>query len=480
MDFLEFVLKVKRVAQVSLHRYVVRLTFTENLSQYRKGGLKMPLNVRRLFASLFLVVLSFIIVNAQTTTAPTSGEIMRGRISKAKALIAVKNYNAAIYEMENIRRETNDQTVHGVLNVLLMNCYLEQGDYKRAQDFLATLFNDIKLNKPNAASNYYAAAGQVIKGARNQSDRYKALGLMVSDRNLAPEAATDLEKMRETLEKVVEQSKVLGKDTKQTSNASVLLEETSNARSILARDDYDAQRWKNEVADSREMLANSRSTVLNATNEAMPETSNVSQTLIASNTPTNVPTNTLPVPSTTNVPTKTEETVPSFQPVKETKPDLTAKTEQPVVKEPVKETPKKEEPKKVEETPNNTASNENPNQPKRERRVVKPDENKDTSVKTENADANSPLNVGSLLEFAVQRTNPTYPPTARTMRQTGVVRLEVVVDEEGKVSLVQNLTGPALLQSAAKDAVKKWKFKPFLRDGQPVKATGFLSFNFNL
>ncbi|HVE57224.1 MAG TPA: TonB family protein [Pyrinomonadaceae bacterium] len=438
----------------------------------------MPLNVRRLFASLFLVVLSFFIINAQTTTAPTSGEIMRGRISKAKALIAVKNYNAAIYEMENIRRETNDQTVHGVLNVLLMNCYLEQGDYKRAQDFLGTLFNDIKANKPNAAANYYAAAGQVIKGARNQSDRYKALGLMVSDRNLPPEAATDLEKMRETLEKVVEQSKVLGKDTKQTSNASVLLEETSNARSLLARDDYDAQRWKNEVADSREMLANSRSTVLNATNEAMPETSNVSQTLIASNTPTN----TLPVPGVTPATTKTEETVPTFQPVKETKPnaDLTAKIEKPVVNEPVKETPKKEEPKKTDETPNNIVPTESLNQPKRERRIVKPDENKDTTIKTETADANSPLSVGSLLEYAVQRTNPVYPPTARTLRQTGVVRLEVVVDEEGKVSTVQNLTGPALLQGAAKDAVKKWKFKPFLRDGQPVKATGFLSFNFNL
>ena len=145
----------------------------------------MPLNVRRLFASFFLVVFSFIIINAQT--APTSGDIMRGRISKAKAFIAVKNYNAAIYELENLRRETNDQTVHGVSNVLLMNCYLEQGDYKRAQDFLATLYNDIKLNKPNAAQNYYAAAGQVIRGARNQSDRYKALGLTVSDRNLPPE-----------------------------------------------------------------------------------------------------------------------------------------------------------------------------------------------------------------------------------------------------------------------------------------------------
>ena len=105
----------------------------------------MPLNVKRFLASIFLVVFSFTILNAQT--APTSGEVMRGRISKAKAFIAVKNYNAAIYELENIRRETSDQTVHGVLNVLLVNCYLEQGDYKRAQDFLATLFNDIKANK---------------------------------------------------------------------------------------------------------------------------------------------------------------------------------------------------------------------------------------------------------------------------------------------------------------------------------------------
>jgi len=451
----------------------------------------MPLNVRRLFASFFLVVFSFIIINAQT--APTSGDVMRGRISKAKAFIAVKNFNAAIYELENIRRETNDQTVHGVSNVLLMNCYLEQGDYKRAQDFLATLFNDIKANKPNAAANYYAAAGQVIKGARNQSERYKALGLMVSDRNLPVEAATDLEKMRETLEKVVEQSRTLSKDAKQTSNASMLLEETSGARSLLARDDYDAQRWKNEVADSREMLANSRSKILNATNEAMPETSNVSNTQVASTTPTN----TLPLPNSTTsnnntTPiTKTPETVPAFQPVRETKtnPDLTAKVDKPIVNEPVKETPKPaEEVKKTDDTPktvpDSTVAN-NQVQPKRDRLVSKSEENKETKkeeteVKTATVDPATPLSVGSLLEFAVQKTNPIYPAMAKNMRQTGVVRLEVVVDEDGKVAAVQNLSGPALLQGAAKDAVKKWKFKPFVRDGQPVKATGFLSFNFNL
>ncbi|HEY0457540.1 MAG TPA: TonB family protein [Pyrinomonadaceae bacterium] len=464
----------------------------------------MPLNVRRLFASFFLVVFSFIIVNAQQpqqmqpqkTIPPTSGDVMRGRISKAKAFIAVKNYNAAIYELENIRRETNDQTVYGVLNVLLVNCYLEQGDYKRAQDFVATLFSDIKSNKPNAAANYYAAAGQVIKGARNQSERYKALGLMVSDRNLSPEALKDLENMRETLEKIIEQSKTLGADKKQTSNAAVLLEETSNVRSLLARDDYDAKRWKDEVADSREMLANSRSTVLNAVGDTMPETPTVSSTQIASNNPTN----TLPVPTTattanTTTTAKNESIVPGFQPVKETKinPDLTAKIDKPVQSETVKETPKStEEIKKTDETtktvPDASVTTANTtNQPKRERLVNKQDENKDadavkkeeTTAKTD-AVATSPLQVGSLIEFAVQKTNPVYPATAKSLRQTGIVRVEVVIDEEGKVAAVQNLSGPALLQTAAKDAVKKWKFKPFLRDGQPVKATGYLSFNFNL
>jgi TonB family protein len=448
----------------------------------------MPLNVRRLFASFFLVVFSFIITNAQV--APTSGDVMRGRISKAKAFIAVKNYNAAIFELENIRRETSDQTVHGVLNVLLMNCYLEQGDYKRAQDFLATMFNDIKLNKPNAAANYYAVAGQVVKGARNQAERYRSLGLMVSDRALTPEALADLEKMRETLEKVVEQSRTLGKDTKQAASAMALLEETTNARSTLARDDYDAKRWKEEAADSRELLANSRSTILNATNEALPETPVVSNNTLAVNT---TPTNTLPVPgnTTTNTPTTTtntpvnnkpEETQTTFQPVSEnrTNTTLTAKTETQTPNQPVVQ--KTEEQTKP--VPENTVA-ATQNQPQRSRLVGKSEDNKDAKTednkaKAETTDPSAPLNVGSLIEFAVQKTNPIYPPTARTLRQTGVVRLEVLVDEQGKVTAVQNMSGPTLLQTAAKDAVRKWKFKPFTRDGQPVKATGYLSFNFNL
>ena len=37
-----------------------------------------------------------------------------------------------------------------------------------------------------------------------------------------------------------------------------------------------------------------------------------------------------------------------------------------------------------------------------------------------------------------------------------------------------------MLQAAAKDAIRKWEFKPFVRGGQPVKAIGFVNFNFSL
>ena len=90
------------------------------------------------------------------------------------------------------------------------------------------------------------------------------------------------------------------------------------------------------------------------------------------------------------------------------------------------------------------------------------------------------MTVGSLLEFATKRVNPVYPPQARTMRMSGVVKVEVTVDENGKVTEVQNTNGPGLLQRSAVEAVKKWQFKPFMRNGQPTKATGFVNFNFTL
>lgn len=446
----------------------------------------MPLNVRRIFASIFLVGFGFIFtysqttaVNTQTASAPTAAEVMRERISKAKAYIVVKNYNAAIYELENIRRETSDANIHAMLNVLLMHSYLEQADYKRAQTLLGELYKDLKANKSNAMTNYYSVAGQIVKGAKNQLERYRSIGLSVADRNLPLEALVDIEKMRETLETVVEQTKTLSTDKKQTVNALPILEEATNARVALAKDDYDANRWKQSVTDAREMLINSSSTITNAVDGTTETTAQNTVTADATN-----------IPTAAN--TKPPEIAPTFQPVTTPKTnqiptsDTTTKSD----KTAEKSVEKPEASKQTETVATNDSNQptgerpvENLPETKNEKDTAKQETKTEPSPNTAQAEtpkSESPMAVGSLIEYATKRVNPVYPSAARNIRMTGTVRIDVLVDEDGKVVEVQNTNGPSMLQRAALDAIRKWQFKPFIRDGQPVKAAGFVSFNFSL
>ena len=452
----------------------------------------MPLNVRRFYTSFLVIVLFSIAAIAQT-----SADVMRERVAKAKAFIAVKNYNAAIYELENIRRETKEPAVNSVVNVLLMNSYLEQSDYKRAQDFLKEL-SDTK--KPNNLANYFVVAAQVVKEARSQLERYKALGLSVSDRNLPLEAINDVEKMRETLELVVAQSKVLGNDKTKTSDAMALLEEATNARSGVARDDFDASRWKNEISDAREQLANSRSVVVNAVDGTTTSAANTNA-VAQNNTPNiNLTSSNIPVAVKPNEPDAIPSPLPnasidnskttpvtngnSIKDYSKPQTETAAKAENPPTGAPKEAAKKPDEVSKI--SPINSSV-----QAKITNVETQPNENKTNlnESKTEpqavsnNADlskTNAPIAVGSLIDYVTQKVNPVYPAAAKTVRMSGVVKVDVIVDEDGKVAEVEKTSGPAMLQRAAADAIKKWKFKPFVRDGQPTKATGYVSFNFNL
>jgi protein TonB len=82
------------------------------------------------------------------------------------------------------------------------------------------------------------------------------------------------------------------------------------------------------------------------------------------------------------------------------------------------------------------------------------------------------------LDKAARKVAPSYPSAAKAARVTGVVRVEIVVDENGKVVEAKSNIGPALLRSAAIDAAKRWTFKPSTVDGQAVRMTGYLNFNF--
>ncbi len=58
------------------------------------------------------------------------------------------------------------------------------------------------------------------------------------------------------------------------------------------------------------------------------------------------------------------------------------------------------------------------------------------------------------------RVSPIYPEIAKRMRIAGAVRLEAIVDAQGKVTDVKTISGNHMLAVAAEDAVRQWRFVP--------------------
>ena len=91
-----------------------------------------------------------------------------------------------------------------------------------------------------------------------------------------------------------------------------------------------------------------------------------------------------------------------------------------------------------------------------------------------------PVSGGVLNGIALALPPPSYPDTARRMRQAGLVQVEVVVDENGKVISARALSGPSTLRDVAVEAAYRARFSPTKLSGQPVKVTGQINYNFTL
>jgi TonB family protein len=91
-----------------------------------------------------------------------------------------------------------------------------------------------------------------------------------------------------------------------------------------------------------------------------------------------------------------------------------------------------------------------------------------------------PISGGVLNGIALALPPPSYPDTARRMRQSGMVQVEVVVDENGKVISARALSGPGTLRDVAVEAAYRARFSPTKLSGQPVKVTGQINYNFTL
>jgi TonB family protein len=80
----------------------------------------------------------------------------------------------------------------------------------------------------------------------------------------------------------------------------------------------------------------------------------------------------------------------------------------------------------------------------------------------------------------VKRVNPDYSKDLRRQRVQGTVTMDVVINQNGDVSAVSPVSGPPALVRIAADAVKQWKYKPFLVNGQPVSVETEVVLNFTL
>jgi len=91
-----------------------------------------------------------------------------------------------------------------------------------------------------------------------------------------------------------------------------------------------------------------------------------------------------------------------------------------------------------------------------------------------------PVSGGVLNGTALSLPAPFYPETAKRMRSSGVVTVDVVLDETGKVISATASSGPVMLREAATQAALKARFSPTKLSGQPVKVSGVINYKFAL
>jgi TonB family protein len=80
----------------------------------------------------------------------------------------------------------------------------------------------------------------------------------------------------------------------------------------------------------------------------------------------------------------------------------------------------------------------------------------------------------------IKKIAPMYPATALKLRKQGAVGLLATVSETGTITKIKVLSGDSLLAKAAVDAVRQWKYRPFLLNAEPVEIETQITINFKL
>ena len=79
-----------------------------------------------------------------------------------------------------------------------------------------------------------------------------------------------------------------------------------------------------------------------------------------------------------------------------------------------------------------------------------------------------------------RKINPVYPALAQSARVQGVVILEALIDEQGRVASTRVLRSIPLLDQAAIDAVRQWEYTPTMLNGAPTPIIMTVTVQFKL
>ncbi len=90
------------------------------------------------------------------------------------------------------------------------------------------------------------------------------------------------------------------------------------------------------------------------------------------------------------------------------------------------------------------------------------------------------VSAGVTQGLVLKKVNPVYPPIARAARISGSVVLQAEISKNGDIQNLHAISGPPMLIPAAIDAVRQWKYKPYILNGEPVEVDTQITVIFSL
>jgi protein TonB len=80
----------------------------------------------------------------------------------------------------------------------------------------------------------------------------------------------------------------------------------------------------------------------------------------------------------------------------------------------------------------------------------------------------------------LRRVQPVYPGIAKLARVQGTVVLQAMIARDGTIQSLRAVIGSPLLIQAALDAVRQWRYRPYVLNGAPIEVETQITVNFNL